>query len=299
MTQTEVPEVKSGVEFLTDEAVVSPVLAYDNLSVWYFNKSDGELRRQHLKNRDDLKSYPLPDHRPVSFAVWPSSGSSFIMGTSEGLFLYDSEANEFIKYAPEIKFIDWIIGGQRVAYVWADRNGSFLSAARADNKEHEVIAKLPTGSFRVAISPNGKSFMLYSSAEAKPVYFVTQGLGVLETVAENIQVLRGKFSADGRTFAYVTSNLDLYTLDVATKENVKRGTVSAPESFAWSGDNLYWADKMTILHKFYTADRASENITDKVPQSRGLLVSHLLAGTAENEIFFVEQGSGRLGRIGF
>lgn len=290
-------ETKLGIEYFTEDGVVSPVLAYDNLSIWYFSKQSGELLRQHLKNKEDLKSYPLPEHKPVSFALWPTSGSEFILGTSDGLFLYHSETEQLLPYPKQIKYIDWIVGGQRIAYVWADNRGSFLSVAEADNRNHETIAALPKPDFKVSVTPNGRSFVVYSSAEPRPIYFVTQGLGVLEPITERTQVLRGKVSPDGRLFAYATAGLDLFTLNIASKEVVNQGSLSGPDSFAWSGDSLYWSDKSSNLKKLSMLDNNIEIISDKVVQVQGLEVSQILPGTTEGEIFFVEAGSGRLGVI--
>lgn len=296
--QDQQPQEKSaGVEFLTEGGVVSPVLAYDNLSIWYFSKESSELLRQHLKNKDDLKSYPLPEHKPINFALWPSSGSRFIAGTADGLFLYHSETDELLPYPEQIKYIDWIVGGQRIAYVWTDSRGSFLSVAEADNRNHEVIANLPKADFKVSVTPNSRSFVVYASVEPRPIYFVTQGLGVLEPMTGSVQVLRGKVSPDGKFFAYATSGLDLFTLNIGSKEVVSRGSLSAPDSFAWAGDSVYWADKSSNLKKLSLLDNSVEVVSDKVEQLRGIEVSQILAGTSEGEIFFVEEGSGRLGVI--
>ena len=284
-------QTKESFEYLTDGRAMSPVLAHDNLSIWYFDEN-GELLRQHLEKKDDLKKFPLPEHSQINFAIWPDKGADFIIGTSDGRFWYDSKANIFMPYPKEVKYMVWMPGGQRVAYIWDDGKEVSLSVAKSNLIDHKVIARLSHSNFHFSVSPNGRSFIFYSASGSEPLYLVLDGIGILESVSDKAAVLSAQFGPDGKTVAYVLErdgDKYLHTLDLSSSTSTMVGTIMTSNGFAWGASgNLYWSDSSRRIRKSHS----EQPVIDKE-----IVAEEIIISPDEKELFFVEDGMGRLRRI--
>lgn len=288
------------VEYLSGASVLAPVLSYDNNSIWYFNEF-GQLYRQELDGDRMVQEYPLPERKNIKFVLWPSEGAYFILGTPEARFNYDPLSNQFIQYPPEVKFVDWMPSGQRVLYVWSDNKEITLSRAYFDLSDHDVLAKLPHSGLRAVSSPNGKSFILYSSSGQDPIYRVIEGLGVLESISDPAPVLSAEFSPDGQLLAYIESDNGMNyvrTIEFSSKITTVRGIAAEGSDLLWSKDgrHLYWLDQKDHLIDF---DVNSELINDIFVEFKSDVprVEEIVVGRNEKEFFFLEKETRKLGRI--
>ena len=290
-------DVKS-IEYITSEPITDPVLAYDNLSIWFFDKS-GNLLRQHLSDKSDLKQYPLPEHGEGNWVLWPDSGSDFIIGTEDEKLWYDSRSDKFIPYPDGVKYIVWMPGARRVAYVWSSAEATGLYAALPNATDYKRIAGLPHAGFRIAPSPNGQSFALFDGSGRMPIYFVIQGIGVLEPITNNLAVEVAKFSPEGNRLAFIENregNGYLNILDISSRAIKLVGTINTQFNFTWSakGDKLVWPDMFGRLQVFNAASGALEDIPSEIAK---LKVKYIIPGRDDDEFFFQDLDSGRLGKF--
>jgi hypothetical protein len=156
---------------ITDAQTIAPALSFDGRSVWYFS-SEGKLFKQSLGS--GLKQeYVLPTKLEVSDALWPLVGNDFIVETSSGgsktISYYDSEGKSYIPYPANIKHVDFMPDGRRVAYNWVETSGvSQLSIADYNTKNFRKIVDLPQTDQVIKVSPTGNRIFTYrkSSEEA-------------------------------------------------------------------------------------------------------------------------------------
>ncbi len=286
--------------YISSRAVTAPALAHDEKSIWYFEKESSRLYKQALGDQKERKEFPLPDHDPFRFVLWPSVGADFIAGTDTALLLYDARATKMVSYPEEVKFVEWLPLGQRVAYVWSTADRHELYTALPALTDRKLIASLPHADFRISVAPNGKAFMLYSASGQHPVFMIIEGIGVLEQVLPATAVSQGVFSPDGQRFAYIKtaggqSGLNIY--DLTTRTNVLDGDLAAAGDLAWSHDNegFYYSSDDGYLKFFSLADQTAAPILK--PQPQRTPAEELFLNNNETVIYFVEKNTGKLGRI--
>ena len=168
-TTTKAP-VNDSLRKISESVAFGPVLSYDGKSIWYFT-SEGKLYKQSVSS--GLKQeYALPSVLAVTNAIWPITGSDFIVESSSGgnrsFSYYDSESKQFVKYSANIKHVDFMPDGRRVAYNWVESNGkSTLSIADFNSTNFKTLVELPQSDQVVKVSPQGtRAFTYRKSSEA-------------------------------------------------------------------------------------------------------------------------------------
>lgn len=293
--------IKERFKYLTDESVFAPVLNTDSTAVWYFEKKSQKLYRKSLED-SQTQNYPLPDQLNIGFVLWPSKGSDFIIGAKSGKYLYDSQAHKFISYPGEVKYIEWVPRGSKVAYIWSDEQGATLSVANADLQDYRVVANLPHANFKISISPNGKSFVLYSNSGQDPVYLVIEDIEVLESLTQPRSIKDVKFSADGKTIAF-TENTEgavmLRTITLTKKQEINRGLLFESGDFTWSNNSntLYWADPLGTIKSINTDTNQIKDVFTDLSINSKIFVSEIFLSPDDDILFFTDKDTGQLGRI--
>ena len=291
------PQNIGSIGYLTELPVLGLTFSEAGDALWYF--SNDLLYRRAISDSNDVKEYPLPAHDSVTYVLWPPTGSDFIIGSGDARHLFDSGSNKFIPYPDEVKFIQWLPIGQKIAYIWAGESEITLSVATPDLASPRKIAKLPHADFRLAVSPNGKSFLLFSGRGNDPIYLVIDGIAALEDIAAAQAVDSVKFSSDGRNFAYVT-NVDgrqhLFLYDILEHRAAVDQPYYLSGDYAWSvdGKRLYYSVQDSGLQQLNVDDKISTRLTDK---NAKILASEILLDNSENALYFVEKATGRLGKL--
>ncbi len=169
VSSTPAPENDS-LRKITEVAALGAVLSYDAKSIWYFTP-EGKLYKQSVSS--GLKQeYALPEALKVSDAIWPITGSDFIVesttGGTKSFSYFDSDQKQFIKYPSNIKYVDFMPDGRRVMYNWVESSGkSTLSVADFNAANFKTIVDLPQSDQVVKVSPQGtRAFTYRNSSEA-------------------------------------------------------------------------------------------------------------------------------------
>lgn len=284
--------------FITKAAVVSPNLSEDGQAVWYFDKTTDNLYRQSLLRSSSISKYSLPAHDPVESALWPRFGSSFILNTSRGRFLYEASVGEFIPYSDNVVFIDWLPGRNHVAYVAKEEKGAALFTAEPNLNSFKRVAALAQASFRFAAGPDAKTFALYVPNAKENVYLVIDGIGALEKILADEIVDSVLFSPEGGQFALISlqnGGRRLQIFDLKTRLFVWPESPQVTGGLAWSADGqtIYWSDGESIKK----ADVASGQVADILPSGQKLAAAELMFSGDGRTLYFVEQKTRRFGQI--
>ncbi len=137
--------LEPGLRELSLRTAISPAVSEDGRSIWFFTP-DGSLYRIVLDEADE-EFFLLPDAQPIYRALWPDSGSDFIVIQSlEGevpFRLYQSAARTFTDLPGNVESLAWLADGRRIVYVWRSADGRRqLKIGNSDTSGYETLAEL-------------------------------------------------------------------------------------------------------------------------------------------------------------
>ncbi|HEX9502781.1 MAG TPA: hypothetical protein VF974_00470 [Patescibacteria group bacterium] len=210
---------------ILDEAVISPVGAFDNNSIWYFN-ADGRLFKVNTDGTN-ISEFPLPPlpNGKLRSVIWPKQGSDFISFAVDGNKFYkdyfDSANKFFINLADNVQWIEWLPDGKRVVYVWqaSDKKSQQLVRANADGSGYKIIAPLFWPDLILKASPDGKTILMYRSkieGDTNKIYATNLDSGAMSTLVDTGKNTGVLWLPVGNMFLYA-QNSKIYLFDVLNK----------------------------------------------------------------------------------
>ncbi len=290
-----------------DEQVIAPVPAFNNSSIWYFNRQ-GQLFRVNIDG-SGLSEFPLPALLGNLHAVlWPKVGTDFLAmsfeGTQDQIQYYNNTSKIYINLPSNIQSIDWMPDGQRVLYIWksSDNQHQSLILANADGTGFTTIKDVFWPDLIVKASPDGTKALLYRSTiegDVNKIYLVDIMTGEITVAVDAGKNLEAKWlSADkfvyaqstGKAFAKVflydmtaKSSLDLNLMTgldkILADQQDKFIYASVPKSDN-SGDTFIKLDLSSLKQEVYFQPTTA---------IRG--VNLMLLG---NTLYFVNSSDGKL-----
>lgn len=249
--QSAPPTSTSKVHRISDVTGLAPALSYDSKSIWFFT-ADGHLYKVNLAT--GLKQeYLLPQKVIIADAIWPISGDDFIIvsgsGTNKSFYYYDSANKNFITYPQNLKEMDFMPDGSKIAYNWVSGLNSELSIADKQAKNFQNIVSLPSADQTIKVSPSGTRAFTYDKSNPQDgklnlVDLNAKTVVTIGTSNENSAV----WSPDGKHFVYnradgKTKNNQLWLGDAQAVTNLPLHIEASVSKVAFDkdGSNIYIA----------------------------------------------------------
>jgi dipeptidyl aminopeptidase/acylaminoacyl peptidase len=199
---------------LSDEAVISPVVAYDRSGFWYFNARGQMFRRSFADGK--ITEHAFSSLLSLKEAVWPPDGEDFIALTNDSKNYFDSKNNTYTKLPDNIQSFDWTPDGKRIVYVWksGDNKSQSLMLANPDASGFKKIKDVFWPDLTVKVSPDGKNALLVRSnvQDINQIYKIDLQTGEISTlvgIGRNIDV------------KWVSATQFLYNQTVNAQYNIK------------------------------------------------------------------------------
>jgi len=216
---TVVNETKLQIKKVLDETVISPVAAYDNQSIWYFN-SEGRLFKANTDG-SNLSEYPLPaiPGNKLMRVLWPKQGSDFISIAGNGTKSYYYAAGKvFINLADNIRYLEWLPDGKRVAYIWQSGNKQQLVTAAADGSGFKMIKDVFWPDLVLKANSDGKTVLMYRSPalDENKIYSANLETGEIATVIDHGKNVAASWISTSK-FLFATDT-KVYLYDLTTKK---------------------------------------------------------------------------------
>jgi Tol biopolymer transport system component len=286
---------------ISDVVSFGPALSYDGKSIWYFTQ-EGKLFKQSVSS--GLKQeYALPEALPVTGAIWPLTGSDFIVESTSGgnkaFSYYDSESKQFVKYASNIKYVDFMPDGRRVIYNWVESSGkSTLSIADFNSKNFRTLVELPQSDQVVKVSPQGTRAFTYRKS--------SENDGVLNYIPlDNPKVIKIKtglsnrvtWAPDGRKFVFnkldpsnEERNGKLWIGDITNAMDKPLDIEASPEKvvFKKDGSMLYVAAPLGSGESIWQINTNTYAKTEifRSSSSQSITVNNLLLSEDGKNLYF-------------
>lgn len=179
------PQIKK----ILDEPVVSPIPAFDNSSIWYFNR-EGRLFSMNLDG-SGLSEFPLPSlSSNLKKILWPPASLDFIAITADdNKSYYNNDSKIYLNLPSNIQSLDWLPDGHRVVYIWksGDNQHQQLVMADADATGFKSIADVFWPDLIVKAGLDGKTALLYRSvpeSNVNKIYSIDLNTGQFNTVID-------------------------------------------------------------------------------------------------------------------
>jgi hypothetical protein len=289
MTMTkEEPETETSapltIRKVLDESTISPIGAYDNNSIWYFN-SEGRLFKANIDGTN-LSEFPLPAYLNNNLlqVLWPKDGSDFIAiwrdGSSTVKTFFDSATKLFINYPPNVQWIEWLPDGQRVVYVWQsdDKKSQQLILANGDGSGFRTIASVFWPDLVLKVDPLGKTILMYRSniqGDENKIYAVNLDTGVISTMVDSGRNTAAMWLPLGNKFIYAqgskiylydvlnrqTKDLNLNTsMDKVAVDSGAKTIYAAVAKADKSGDNFVKINVASLKSESYFEPSSSVNV---------------------------------------
>lgn len=304
VTQTQNPvQIKK----VLDEAVVSPVGAFDNNSIWYFN-SEGRLFKVN-SDGSNLSEFSLPIFPSGNLiqALWPKIGSDFIaISRNDGQIAksyYDSTSKLFMELAPNIQWVEWLPDGKRVVYIWQsnDKKTQQLVMSNADGSGYKSITSVFWPDLVLKASPDGNTVLMYRSqvvGDTNKIYSANLATGVISTWVDTGKNTAASWLPVGNKFLYV-QNSKIYLFDVLNQlsTDTKLNTTLEKTVVDSSGKILYAAvPKEDKTGDYFVKLNLSSNITENyfVPETQLNVKSLMLIG---NTVYYLDNKDNKLYKI--
>lgn len=212
------PTQTSGISKITDDRVIAPIPSFDGSAVWYFNP-DGRLFRISSDGKT-LTESPLPISGGIfKTALWPRSGSDFLITSLNGINEFKSYYNDaqklYLNLPANIKSIDWMPDSKRVVYIWqsSDNIHQSLVLANADGTGFRTVANVFWPDLAVKASPDGLSVLLYrptTEEETNKIYMANLETGAITTVIGQGKNIDAVWVGNGTRFVYAQRGLTAY-----------------------------------------------------------------------------------------
>ena len=291
-----------------DEAVISPVGAYDNNSIWYFN-TEGRLFKANTDG-SNISEYPLAalPKGILKSTLWPKTGSDFISIAAEGSKIYkdyfDGAGKFFINLAENIQWIEWLPDGKRVVYVWQsdDKKTQQLVMANADGSGYKTIASLFWPDLALKASPDGETVLMYRSkieGDTNKIYAANLTTGVISTFVDAGKNTGALWLPVGNKFLYAQSP-KIYLFDVLNKQSKDLNLNTTLDKVAVDASAKYIYAAVPKLDKtgdYFVKVNLSSNISENyfVPDSEVRAKNVMLIG---NTVYYTDSRDNKLYMIG-
>jgi len=314
----EEPAEREELSLISSVPVVSPALALDEASVWYFD-SGGRLLN-FIFDQGTEQVFELPFIYGVEKVLWPPTGNDFIIKAADGVFrLYKAEEQVFIDLPKNIKELAWLPDGKRIVYIWQRADGGLeLKVSNSDGSNYSKVADLFT-EYRLVSSPVEEAALLIQPLNegVNRVFKVSLADGTFTEILDRGKNIAVKFSPDGKKLLFARLNEDqglpelwLHDFSLGTYENLKITTV--PDKVVWSASSqrFYFGLPKNILvgdpeittatsDTLYYYDLASKQ-TAKVPvysADGSVDYRDLLITTDERALIFRNGRNGKLYKL--
>ena len=214
---------------ISDEPVISPVAAYDNNSIWYFN-TDGRLFSRH-PDGSSLSEYSLPalSGGNLKTALWPPTGDDFIViaGAQNSKSFYSSKSKIYVNLPANIQYLDWLPDGKRIVYIWrsSDNKTQQLAMADADGTGFRMIKDVLYPDLIVKAAPDGKTVLMYRASipgDVNKIYSANLENGEIVTVVGEGKNITASWIPSTNKFIFsrasTTAYPKIYVYDSAIKQ---------------------------------------------------------------------------------
>ncbi len=303
------PEKKTALpELLVSQAVISPILSFDNQKIWFMTSS-GEMFRLHLESKT-LEQYSLPQimENPTK-VIWQKDGGNFIIeqniaGHSQ-FELYDDIAKQFTFYPQSLQKPQFIPAspaggpGNKIVYDWVTESSSHeLKISDANGQNFRKVADLHRGDYELAVSPSKNEVVLFTKVAENPskLYLVNLDTGDFRELGEAGNYEGVKFSPDGLKILaarYISERpndlpeLRLFDLSVLSVQSI--GIYATVEQTVWLPDSTgIIIGSLNGLVKYNLASFNQEEIYSFGPGENFVPVEILVLPQA-SAIFFVDE----------
>jgi hypothetical protein len=301
-----------GIVKILDESVISPAIAYNNNSVWYFN-AEGRLFSINTDG-SNLSEFTMPAiSGSLKKALWPKDGPDFITvtgnGTSEIKNYFNSKAKIFTNLPANIQSLDWMPDGKRVVYVWLTGGGKSqqLVLADADGTGFKKISDLFWPDLAVKAGNDGKTVLMYrtnAAGDTNKVYAVNLNTGEISTILSYGKNIAASWLSSGNKFLFAQSStatypkIFLYDMDSNHATDLGLNTILDKIVSDASGKYLYAAvpkkdNSGDTFVKIDLGSLANQSYFD--PSSEVRVRNIMLAG---NSVFYTDNRDGKLYTIG-
>jgi hypothetical protein len=284
------------VKKVLDEVVISPVASYDNQSIWYFN-SEGRLFKANTDG-SNLSEYPLPaiPGSKLKRVLWPKQGSDFISiasnGTNDLKSFYNASGKVFSSLSENIRYIEWLPDGKRIAYIWQSGNTQQLTIANGDGSGFRTIKDVFWSDLVLKSSSDGKTLLMYRSPATadNKIYSVNLETGEISTAIDTGKNIGANWISETK-FLYATDS-KVYLYDLTNKKSTDLNLSTSLDKVA--GNSLGNYVYAFVDHKFVKIDlgtNKSENYFEpdsKVNAKNLMLVGSTIYYTdSDNKLYMI------------
>lgn len=241
---------------LSDEAVLSPILTYQQDGISYFNRA-GQLFQTdfQISNGSVLlsnkRAVPIDPKLGLSKIFWPPTGNYFIaLSTSDSIkrwYMFNPNINQYTELPRQLYSIDWLPNGEQVVYIWVDDTGkSNMSIANPDLTGYRKLIDMFEPDNFIDVSPDGLKVAFYRNQNQDPT---KNTINIVNVASKQVTGVvkegynRGtNWSPDSRKFLFnkrdpATQRFSLWLADTVTGEVKPLGVMSSVNKAVWSQDS--------------------------------------------------------------
>lgn len=295
---------------IATEPAASMAASLNNDSLWYVTR-DGHFFRTELNSLESTEvGFPALAGKKIEDIKWQPNGQDFLVvtttepkaseksGTREVSY-YNKQNNSLTVLPSNVKDIDWLPDGKRVAMVWLSGDGkNKLVVSDPDASGYRIIADLSMKTPVVKVSPTEPlALVVNNSLEGKtnPIYLINLDDGSTRSFASDSYNWGALWLPSGKQFLSQREQ-SVYLFDVAdgTMKDLELKAANLGKlAFDASGRYLFAAvDKDTASDKFVRLDMDSGEKTDYFIPSENLRANDLLFFSGE--LFFFDATTGNL-----
>ena len=232
--------------------MLSPTLAADRQSLYYYNEDDGELYMSDLDGSNQ-RAITSANFKDVWDVKWSANKDKAIItfstdGKDKQYAYFDLNTQDFVKYDKKYQGVTLAPNGDKIAYLYRDEEKglSNISVADLDTQNYTKLLAYPDPNVNIDWFEND-----YVSFTPTNTGFEEGKVGVASKDGESLRMIVGekygvstKYSPDGSQFIFTQADaknprvLNLNVIDSQGLSNAQYlGVDTLTEKCAWGYDN--------------------------------------------------------------
>jgi len=307
---------------LTDDQVVSPVLFFNGLGVTYLDKQ-GHLFQADLQESNGTlsltgkKQIDIPLKANINKILWPNLGRDFIaqIKNASGFnswSYFDHTTALYTDLPPQVESLDWTPAGDKIMYVWLDKDKSTLNLGNPDSSNYKKIGDMWENDDTISISPDGSQVLYYESNNASSTNAINSVTAdgklwkSLVKTGNNFGVL---WSPDSQKFLFTkkdpsTQKYQLWVYSLVSGEAKNLGLFTGLNKVVWDKDsNIIYAavpnsgsvsETSLTVDSFFRMDTSNLNKKQYGPSNISIDGRDLFLNSTSDKLFFRNAQDGGL-----